>query len=119
MLWSGAGPVSEAPHRASATDDFPNLSSLMRLAGVFVPSIAAGEVTADAVSSIEIWDRSFGSRTWNTSVSIMFLGSTLNEYCTVLNIEDAGKSRRIRTQSAVELSDATCAAPVRRKSTFP
>src|SRR5579862_5006629 len=49
----------------------------------------------------------------------MFLGSTLNEYCTVLNIDDAGNSRRMRTQSAVELSAATCALPVCRKSTLP
>src|SRR5262245_56648589 len=90
----------------------------MRLAGVFVPSMAVGDVTAEAVFSIEIWDRSLGSRTWKTKVSIMFLGSTLKEYCTVLNVACADKSRRMRTQSAVELSLATCAAPVCRKSTL-
>jgi len=74
--------------------------------------MAVADVTAEAESSIEICDRSFGSRTWNTSVSIMFFGSTLNEYCTVLNMDDAGNSRRMRTQSAVELSAATCALPV-------
>ena len=57
----------------------------------------------EALSSIEICIRSFGSRTRSTSVSTMFFESTLNEYCALLKGAEAGNSRRTRTQLAVEL----------------
>src|SRR5208282_2773152 len=59
----------------------------------------------------------FGSRTWKISVSTIFFGSRLKEYCTVENQACAENSRRIRTQSAIPESDESCAlAPGLRKS---
>src|SRR3954454_3218906 len=84
-LWSGDGEPSEAWHLASTTEDFPKRSSLIRLTGVLVLSIINGVVTAEALSSIANCIRSLGSRTRKTMVSIIVLGSTLNEYCTVEN----------------------------------
>src|ERR1700722_4399180 len=80
----------------------------MRLAGVLVPSMVAGEVTAEALSSIETCIRSLGSRTRNTSVSTIFLGSVLKEYCTVENIACTENSRRMRTQLATPGSEDIC-----------
>src|SRR5882724_13190852 len=80
----------------------------MRLAGVLVESIAAGEVTVEALSSMETCIRSLGSRTRNTSVSTMFLGSLLNEYCTVENSACTENSRRIRTQLETPGSEDIC-----------
>jgi len=68
-----------------------------------------GLVTAEALSSIVSSISSFGSRTLNTSVSTMLLGSTLNEYCTVLNSACTENSRRILTQVATEESADICA----------
>ena len=52
----------------------------MRETGVSADNIALAEVTAEALSSIEICIRSLGSRTRSTSVSTMLFASTLNEY---------------------------------------
>src|SRR5579863_6761453 len=81
----------------------------MRLVGVSVPIIAAGVVTDDALSSMDTCSKSLGSRTRKTRVSIIFLGSLLNEYCTVENVACTENSRRRRTQSAVPESEANCA----------
>src|SRR5437879_9451592 len=67
-----------------------------------------GEVTAEALSSIETCIRSFGSRTRKTNVSTIFLGSLLNEYCTVENRACTENSRRIRTQFATPGSEDIC-----------
>jgi len=58
--------------RASATEGLPNRSNRTRETGVVEASMAAAEATADAVSSIETWIRSFCSRTRSTSVSVIF-----------------------------------------------
>src|ERR1700733_14033013 len=88
----------------------------MRLAGVFVPSIAAGAVTAEALSSIVSSSKSLGSRTRKTRVSIIFLASALNEYWTVENVACTENSLRMRTQLAVsELSLIWAVAPACRK----
>lgn len=92
--------------RATATDDFPKRSSLTRETGVVEDNIAAADVTAEALSSIETCIRSLASRTRSTSVSTIFLESTLNEYWTLLNREPSGNSRRMRTQSAAETAPA-------------
>jgi len=55
----------------------------MRLAGVLVLSMATGEVTAAAESSIETCSKSLRIAYAEVSVSDMFLPSELNEYCTV------------------------------------
>src|SRR6266576_750591 len=81
----------------------------MRLAGEAAPSIAAGLVTAEALSSIETITRSLGSRTWSTSVSTIFLPSLLNEYCTVEKMACTENSRRSRTQEATEGSSESWA----------
>src|SRR5947207_10186930 len=78
----------------------------MRDTGVLDVSIAAGEATVEALSSIEICIRSFGSRTRNTRVSTMFLESTLNEYWALVKGADSGNSRRTRTQSALDVVPA-------------
>src|ERR1700694_2467433 len=101
-LLSVAGVPSAPEHRASATDGFPKRSSLTRETGVLVDNIAVAEATAEALSSIEICIRSFGSRTRSTSVSTIFFASTLKEYWTLLNRVASGNSRRTRTQSAAE-----------------
>ena len=88
--------------RASTTDDFPKRSSFTRETGVLEDNIAVAEATAEALSSIETCIISLGSRTRSTSVSTIFVESTLNEYWTLLNREASGNSRRIRTQSAAE-----------------
>src|SRR5512143_1882536 len=103
-LWSGGFAPSEAEHLASTIDGFPKRSSLMRDTGVFVDNIAAGDATLEALSSIEICIRSFGSRTRRTNVSIMVFESTLKEYWTFANGAEFGNSRRTRTQLAVELA---------------
>src|SRR5580700_1637969 len=108
-VWSGAGPPSLLEQRASTTDDLPKRSSLMRLAGVEVPSMAAGVVTDDALSSIDSCSRSFGSRTCSTRVSIMVLPSLLKEYCTVENKACSENSRRSLTQFAIDGSSDICA----------
>src|SRR6266403_1846937 len=98
-------PSPSAPEqRASTTEDLPKRSSLIRETGVLVESIAAGDATEEALSSIEICIRSLASRSRNTTVSIIFFESTLNEYCAFVKDEDAGNSRRTRTQSALELT---------------
>ena len=89
--------VSEAAQRASTTEALPSRSSLIRLAGVFAWSMAAGLVTDEALSSTESCMRSLGSRTRKTIVSTIFLGSTLKEYCTLLNNACIENSRRMRT----------------------
>ena len=76
---------------------------------MLVVSIAAGVVTAEALSSMDTCIRSLGSRTRNTSVSTIFFGSVLNEYCTVENSACTENSRRMRTQLAVSSPEETCA----------
>src|SRR3954471_6157595 len=99
-LWSGAGPPFDPEQRASTTDDFPNLSSLILPAGVAAVSMVEGVVTEDAVDSIEISSRSLASRSRKTKVSTISCLSRLNEYCAVENVCPLGKSRRMRTNSA-------------------
>src|SRR2546430_17435791 len=84
-----------------STEDLPKRSNLILLTGVLVDSMPEGEVTDDALSSIETCIRSLGSRARNTNVSIMVFASWLNEYCTVENIAWKENSRRIRTHVAV------------------
>lgn len=106
-----------AEQRASTMDDLPKRSSLIRDVGVFVANMVAGAVTFEALSSMEICSRSFGSRTRKTSVSTMVLGSTLKEYCTVENNDDAANSRRMRTHVATTGASVNFAlAPVFKKS---
>src|SRR6266403_1277218 len=104
-VWSVGGP-SAPEQRANTIDGFPKRSSLMRDTGVLDVSIAAGEATVEALSSIEICIRSFGSRTLNTKVSTMFLESTLNEYWALVKGAESGNSRRTRTQSALDVVPA-------------
>lgn len=99
-LWSGGGPPFEPVQRASTTDDLPNLSNLIRPAGVAAVSMAAAVVTEEALDSIDISSRSFASRIRKTSVSTICSLSRLKEYCTLENVSPLGKSRRIRTNNA-------------------
>jgi len=108
-LWSTG---DSAVQRARTTEDFPKRSSLMRETGVLDDNIAVADVTDDALSSIAISIRSFGSRTRKTSVSTMSFESTLNEYWTLLKGVLSGNSRRTRTQSADETAAAgNCSIP--------
>src|SRR6266550_3721830 len=104
-VWSVGGP-SAPEQRANTIDGFPKRSSLIRETGVLDVSIAVGEATAEALSSIEICIRSFGSRTRHTRVSTMFFESTLNEYWTLVKGAESGNSRRTRTQSALDVAPA-------------
>jgi len=96
-----AGRTRVPEHRASTTDDLPNRSSLMRVGGVSVANMDAGLVTADALSSMAICMRSFGSRTRKHERLHHQLASTLKEYCTVEKVRCTENSRRTRTHSAV------------------
>src|ERR1700722_7376953 len=84
----------------------------MRDTGVLADNMTAADVTVEALSSIEISIKSFGSRTRNTRVSTISLASVLKEYWTVLNSVASGNSRRTRTQSADETAPAgNCSIP--------
>ncbi len=119
MLWSGAGLPLLPEHRARTTDDFPNLSSLIRPAGVLAASMADAVVTAEALDSIETSSTSFGSRKRKTSVSTICSLSRLKEYCTVEKVNPLGKSCRMRTNSATACCDEMCAVPFQAPITAP